>query len=865
LRTPTTLTLVGHELGARHRTISLLVAIVLGGTLFVASTVLGDTLQERVDSGSQVSYEGADLVVRSDSSDSTGAGSKGSEGGQENQESQGSQGAQGSQSSSGTEGLSQEDIDTVAGIDGVAAADGVSRSQAGLWVDGSVTPTAIESLPADDFRWQNLSEGRYPDAANEVALGTDTMESTGVRLGDEVTMATDEAGDGQFTVVGTVDTRGALDYESSDYAVVTPELAQAFAGTDGANEIRVALDSQADEDAVIEELNTKLPGAWPETAEALVSATETTYSVGLGALSTMINGFALVAAVVALTVLATVVWASLPGRRRQLALMRLVGATRSQIASVLVLESAVIALVGALLAVPLGIGLAYVAVPALGVVPDVPDIPWSQVQIPVPPLIAVPVVAVVGAALAVAVPAVLAGRVSPADALRRSALAERTRRGATALSLFAVVVMAFVLVIVARVGGVRSTVVVAALFLLSLVLAVPALCRVGAGLAARIAGERHPLGEIGAAEVRSFPGRTAATGLAAMLAATVMALSWVTLSSVGAISGEHSSDSAGPELMVGAYSGQSALDPVVQQALSDVDGVDSTVPVEMGKVNLSGEGTRLNTGIAAGDAADFAELTDGRFPVPESDSDTVYLPAAEQTPFRDGSQVTLKGPDGERPLTVHYVEDLPVPGLVSPEAMDETGVQTAPEAVWLSLESDADRSDVLDSVRTVAIIGGDLPVTGTTVTDATVDDLIASAQRIATPLLAVAVLIAIIGSVVTMTAALRGRSGEFAVLRLMGMEGAQLRRLVGAETLTIGVVSVVVGLGAGTLLGAAASTVIADSLGVDTHLSVPVLALAVMGLIAVLALRVAVTGPIDRISLVPPATALRDADLGGNQ
>ncbi|HIW92211.1 MAG TPA: FtsX-like permease family protein [Candidatus Corynebacterium avicola] len=853
MRTPITLTLLGHELGAKRRTLSLFLAVVLGGTLAVAAIVLGGTLQQRIDTGAQVNYEGSDLVVRSSSSDSSSGASADTAG------------SAGAVSDAVPAGISPEDVDAINDIDGVADADGITKARAGLWVDGSVTPTAVESLPSEDFRWQEPAQGRFPTEATEVALGTETMKSAGVSLGDVVTLATDEAGDGQFTVVGTVDTRGALDYESADYAVVTPELAQAFAGTDGSNEVRVALTPEADENAVIDEINARVPGGWPETTSALVKGTEATYSIGLGALSTMINGFALVAAVVALTVLATVVWASLPGRRRQLALMRLVGATKSQITTVLVLETAVIAAVGAVLAIPIGIGLSYLALPAVAMVPGVPTIPWSQVVIPVAPLVAVPVVAVVGAVLAVAVPAFLAGGVPPAAALRRSSVAEPSRPTATVVALVAVAVLALLLVVVATVGGTRTTAVVAVLFVLALILAVPALCRVGAGLAARIAGERHPLGEIGAAEVRSFPGRTAATGLAAMLAATVMALSWVTLSSVGAISGDHSSDSSGPELQVGAYAGQAALDPVVVQALSDVDGVDTSVPVETGDARLSGDGTRLNTGIVAGDAADFAEATDGQFPLSQSDEDTVYLPASEQTPFRDGSSVTLTGPDGEKPLTVRYVQDLPISGLIAPQMMSEVGIDTSTPAVWLSLDDDANRADVLESVQTLAIIGGDLPVTGTAVNDAKVDQLITSAQRIATPMLGVAVLIAIIGSVVTMTAALRGRTGEFAVLRLLGMESRQLRRLVGAETVTVGVVSVVIGLAAGTLLGWAASSALADTLGVARHASLPLIALLVMGAVTVVSLRVAVTGAIDRTSYVPPAVALRDANLGGNQ
>ncbi|WP_334142872.1 ABC transporter permease [Corynebacterium nuruki] len=855
----TTLSLVRHELTAFRRTRALFAAVVLGGILVVTGAVLGTTFSHRVDTGAGVSYEGADMVVRARSGAGSGVGGADADPG----------------AAGGGAGMSPADVDRIRGLDGVASADGLTRARAALWAGGDVSPTAIESLPDDDFRWQDLTDGRYPQNGTEVTLSAETMDATDLHLGDTVTMGTDEAGNGEFTVVGVLDTRGALDYTDTDYAVVTPELAQAFAGTDGVNEVRVALAPGADVRAVTDEINAAVPGNWPETTDALVTATRTLYDTGLSILSLTVNGFALVTAFVALTVVGTVIWASLPGRRRQLALMRLVGATRGQLIATLFLESAVIALVGGLLAVPVGIGVSYLALPLLGMVPGVPSVPWSQVSVPVAPLVAVPLVAVLGAVAAVAGPAVTAGRVSPAEALRRSSGTDQPRPTGATARLVAVGVTAVLALAAARFAGPAVAAGAGILFLAALILAVPAFCWAGAGLAGRLFSDRHPMAEIGAAEVRSFPGRTAATGMAALLAAAVMAVSWVGLSSVSAIADARSADDPGPEMMVGAYSGAAPLDPVVMQALDQVDGVGGTVPVDMGRARLSGTPpadavstggpTRLVTDMAAGDAADFSAVTEGRFPLETSSPDDLYLPTSDQAPFRDGSQVTLTGPAGERSLTVHYVAGLPLPGLIAPQVMDEVGITTGPSAVWLSVSDGTARGDALDAVRTVATIGGDLPVTGTTVTDAKMDSLVGSARLIATVMLTVAVVIAVLGAVVTLTTVLRNRATEFAVLRLLGMEGAQLRRLVGAETVTVGALSVVTGLAAGVLLGCVTASAVAGTLGVGTHIAVPVIALLVMGVVTVAGLRMAVTGPVDRISLVPPADALRDANLGGNQ
>lgn len=144
--TPITLTLPGHELGAKRRTLSLFLAVVLGGTL-----------QERVDTGAAVNYEGSDLVVRSSSSGATSGASSDSAGSADSAD------TAGAVSDAVPAGISPEDVDAINDIDGVADADGITKARAGLWVDGSVTPTAVESLPSEDFRWQQLAEGGLPD------------------------------------------------------------------------------------------------------------------------------------------------------------------------------------------------------------------------------------------------------------------------------------------------------------------------------------------------------------------------------------------------------------------------------------------------------------------------------------------------------------------------------------------------------------------------------------------------------------------------------------------------------------------------------------------------------------------------------
>jgi putative ABC transport system permease protein len=55
----------------------------------------------------------------------------------------------------------------------------------------------------------------------------------------------------------------------------------------------------------------------------------------------------------------------------------------------------------------------------------------------------------------------------------------------------------------------------------------------------------------------------------------------------------------------------------------------------------------------------------------------------------------------------------------------------------------------------------------------------------------------------------------------------------------------------------------ADVLGISAHVSIPYLPLVLLGLAQLVVLRVAVTGPLDRVSLISPADSFREAAAAG--
>ena len=398
--------------------------------------------------------------------------------------------------------------------------------------------------------------------------------------------------------------------------------------------------------------------------------------------------------------------------------------------------------------------------------------------------------------------------------------------------------------------------------------ATPLLCRTVAAAAGR-ATRGRPVAELATAQLRRFPGRAATTGLAATLAAAVLGLSWVTLASLSTTTQERPAGDVGPAVMVGAYSGGAPLAPGTLDELAEVDGVRGVIGVDSAAATLVGprrEGagtTTVSGSITAARVAALADVTGGRFPLERLAKDTAYLPASDLRPFADDAVLSLRGPDGRQRLRVAYVENLPFQVLVAPAALEAVGAGTTTYAAWLDLAPDADRRETLDDVRAVAVLAGGQPVSGSAPAQARVDQAIDLARGLATGMLAISVVIAVLGAALTVTTTVRERSAELATLRMLGMDGAGVRRLVAAETWATGAVSTLLGLVLGTVLGWAAVVTAADGLGVTAQVSVPVLPLVGLGLVQLVILRVAVTGALDHVSLISPVDALRAATTGG--
>ena len=316
-----------------------------------------------------------------------------------------------------TDDISSDAYDPL--IDQLEAADeitGFGRLSPGqLTLDGQSTPAfALErsSRPLAPV----VLDGRAPAATDEVGLGTTTMDDLDVAVGDDVAVSRPDGEERTLRVVGRLVLPVVAAYPGADKttlgqgALLTPDGLEAWSPTFDTLGVAVAAADGADIDEVLADLD---PGD-PSFAFSLNETGQPSDVASLNRVrSTPLALAALLAALIALTV-AHALGAAVRARRRDLAILRTCGFTRRQVVATVATQATLIAGIGLLVGVPVGLALGRLSwtavVDRLGAVAEAIT-PW--------PALGVVVLAVLLIANLVGlVPGLRAARAHPADTLR---------------------------------------------------------------------------------------------------------------------------------------------------------------------------------------------------------------------------------------------------------------------------------------------------------------------------------------------------------------------------------------------------------------------------------------------------------------
>lgn len=787
-----------------RRYVSAAVAVVIGVSFIVVTSLLSEAARAGLVAGVELPYRGADVVV------------------------------------------TDVDADQAARIVDRAERDGDSAAVLG-WTPQQVRigdrlfgeRTDVGGIAADPaLRWQVLRDGRFPQRPGEVVADANAVKGKDVSLGDPVEVGTGRDSV-EATLVGLVDTPSAsvgaqLYLPWSDLRALDDDLwidSVAYAGP-GASSL-------------------DLPrGATVQPRDEFVEDRQAELTNEVNVLAIMLLVFAAIALFVSVLVIANTFSILFAQRARDFALLRCVGATRRQVLRSVRVEALALGVLSAALGLVVGTGLGYALV-ALAK----SALPGGSMAFPAPApswYAGAFVVGVLVTVVAAWLPTRRVVRVSPLTALRPDDSASvRTGAGRLRVLLGLVTIAVGAVLLALSISASSPGAMVAGgaaafggVLLLGPVL-VPALIRAFGGVAGRLAGAPARLAAENA--VRN-PRRTAATTASLLVGVTLTTAVLVGLaSSRSAVEQDLDRDYPVDVTLTG---GARSLPADLVDRVRSAPGVGSAVALPGASAAVDGAG-RLPL-VSAGEVG---EVIRGTPAMATPRPGQVWLPWEVMDDLADGERVTVRVGDRSEVLRVRGGAGFGETAVVAPATLAALTDAPEPWAIWVRAEPGADAED----------LGGDLDALAAPAGADVVNNLrerswvtlqldILTGTVVA--LLGIAVVIALIGIGNTLGLSVLERSRENALLRALGLTRRQLRATLATEAMLLSVVATVLGTAIGVTFAWVAVQALVRKAVEDAPMVLPWGQLAIVVLVAAIAGLVSALLPARRAARVSPAAGL---------
>lgn len=824
----------------------LTIAAVTVGVTFVSGTfVLSDTMVKAFDELYTGLTSGTDVVVKSEAAYQADIATTGGQ----------------------VRPLDESIVAEVREVPGVAVAEGsvfgfaLVLDKHGDPIQPGGAPTIGTSVTADRelAGAATFREGRTPSGAQEMALDARTAKEAGFALGDTVDVVL-QGGRRTFTLVAIIgfgETDSLLGATLAGFDLPT---AQQVLGKGGVVD---EVDVMAADGVSARELRDRVAGVLPDGVEALTGDQVAADGVSavrdsMGIFTTVLLVFAGVSVVVGSFVIWNTFNVLVEQRRREVALLRAVGATRRQVLAGVLIEAGMIGLLAGGIGVLLGVGLATgirALLELIGV-----EIPSTSPALETRTIVAGLAVGLLVTMVAAIAPAWAAARVAPMEALRNATPAGgavgRGRRTAgwvvTGLGLATLGACAVV-------GNQRSATLIATVTTFTgLVLAGPTLAR---GMA-RVAdhGRRGSGWRMAARNIARNSRRSAATALALTIGLTVVAAVAVTATSLkesvsAAVNGGNRSD-----LILEPAGAGIGISPSVADLLRTRDDVADVVELRASAAQVNGHSSLVTAMDTAGlDRVIDLGVESGSLDELAPGSMLVGTTAADELGVVAGDTVTVKFPEtGD--TTMRVVGTFSKGNLINASyvmTMPDFAANVTSRLDRAILMTHAPGTDSAAAKQTIQAALADYPnVTVNDPVDITqqAQDSVNQLLGIVTAMLLLAVVVAILGIVNTLVLSVVDRTRELGLLRAVGGTRRQVRTVVRRESVLMALLGALTGIALGTASGIALSRALVDE-GI-TALEVPTVTLAAYLVIAAAVCVLAAVGPARRASRVDVLKAI---------
>src|SRR4051812_14691470 len=763
-------------------------------------------------------------------------------------------------------------------LDKVNATPGVDAAEGGVSSDGTLLddkgepiksngpPTIIVSASTEKrFRSLDYKSGGPPTTPDEVAIDRGTSKKYDFNVGSTVTVQGDAPAK-QYKVSGVATLGDRDSLGGSRLVVMTLPEAQRQTGHDGYDSISVAT---GDPNSVKAALQRELGRDFNvRTGKEAAEEQAQDLSDALGFLRTALLVFAGVALLVGGFLIFNTFSVTVAQRTKELALLRVIGASRRQILRSILLETFIVGVVASVLGILVGIALApglAGLLKAFGV-----DLGTTGIVINGGSVIIGLLVGVIATMVSGFVPARRATRVQPVAAMRDSVTPGTGKLRRRRIVVAAALEVIGVLVVFAGLfGGTGSSGGDAALLGLGMVLMIFGVAAVAPGLGqppARFIG--RPLastpgvtGVLAREDAIRQPQRTAITAAALMVGLALVV--FVTIFAAG-LKGSIShviDNQVTAKLIVQNQDGFSPIPAQVTDTVSKLPGVEHASPIKFEPAVIRGEsGTISATGVDPatigsvmklkwdqGDAQTLSSLQDDQTLV---DKDW----AKSHGDLKVGSTLKLTTPPGK---SVDYKvagvfknqAGLTAPVIVTDASMERDWASKQIQFLWASATPGTNPEQLSKEA------GAALKTFPST--DAlSIDQFKDKSQQglngllgLVFALLALSVIIALLGIVNTLALSVHERTRELGMLRAVGMSRRQVRRMVRGES----VITAVIGAVLGTVLGIAFAVIVSRPLAAQGFVFiVPVGSLIVFFVLAAIA---------GVLAAIPPARRAAKVDV----
>jgi putative ABC transport system permease protein len=737
----------------------------------------------------------------------------------------------------------------VQSVPGVAGAYGQVEGYAQFVArDGKPVPSTVGTIGLGwDTNAQisslDLISGNPPTTSDDVVMDASTAKNYGFSVGQRVRVLSAGSRAAQtFTITGIAQFGTADNLAGATLAAFTLPTAQRLVGEPGLFDfIDVIAKPGADKAAVQRSIARALPSdAEVVTGQTVINEEQTTVSQALSSLKTVLLIFALISLFVgAFTIFNT--FSIIVGQRtRELALLRVVGASRGQVLRSVLGEAAIVGFVSSAIGVGLGVAAAIGLKALLG---------GFGASLPSGSLTFEPRTAIVGLAVGTLVtvvsavgPARNAVRIPPVAALTDratdSAGSSPTRRrllSGAALAILGVLLLGLGLSqpVVALVG------VGAVCIFVGVAMLAPAIARPLSGLLGRpLAALLGTPGWLGRENSMRSPSRTAQTASALMVGLALVSAMAVFGASYSESATSSVDQAISADLLI-SVNGSGQLSDSVPAAAAGVPGVTATNTVYRDQFEFKSTLTTL-TGVTTRNLADTvilrmksgsaAALAQGELLVDSTTATKDHLAVGDTAPIR----FAYTGPTIIRIGGIYQSNALIGSYLVSAPYFLAHFRQESPGAVLVSTNG----SPAVDAAVTRALAL--FPTVQVQTRAQFQQSEIAQVNQLlglVYALLALAVLIALIGIVNTLMLSVLERTREIGLLRAVGMRRSQVRTMIRSESVILATFGAVIGIVIGTLMGLALVSALRQQ-GI-TETSVPWVRLveflvlaAVLGLVA---------------------------------